>query len=88
MLHKHIYKMRKNLCYWLFKDILQDETTDMLHPEFGWYWRDDESGGRLLKQARTQGYRTALKDIQVMIKHGDSLENINRKLSASNEWSE
>lgn len=50
-----------NILQFLFprsiNEIVQDELTEALHPEFGWVWREDEQGGKLISQARAQGWR-------------------------------
>lgn len=67
-----------------FNDIIQEQITDASHPDFGWIWQEDQLGGLLLKQtadiSREQGYRTALKDIRVMIEHGETIQDINSKI--------
>jgi flagellar biosynthesis/type III secretory pathway protein FliH len=47
---------------WLCKDIIQEELTSALHPDFGWIWNEDQQGGILIKQARAEGYQAGFKE--------------------------
>lgn len=51
--------MRKHwhqLIMWLFQKHFMEEWTDAIHPEIGWYWREDEDGGKSLEAARVAGF--------------------------------
>ena len=41
---------------WLCHDIIEEELTNALHPEFGYIWEDDQQGGIAIVQARKEGF--------------------------------
>lgn len=47
---------------WLCKDIVQDELTNAIHPDFGWIWQEGENGYKYIEQSRREGYQVGFKD--------------------------
>ena len=43
-----------------YRELGRDLLTEALHPEFGWIWREDEIGGRTVKEAYEQGRKAGL----------------------------
>lgn len=35
---------------------VQDTLTSAMHPEFGWWWRPEEDGGKALREEYVRGY--------------------------------
>lgn len=57
------YRLRlawHNLVMRIFHAHFDDELTQAIHPEFGWIWRDEEVGGRMIKGAEDRGRSEAL----------------------------
>lgn len=45
----------------VFKSHIQDVITEALHPEFGWWWRSDEDGGKALASEYLRGFEDGKK---------------------------
>lgn len=54
------YKFRCRLC----RDIVQEELTSALHPDFGWIWQDGERGGRYIEDAFEGGVAAVVTAIE------------------------
>jgi hypothetical protein len=61
---KHfMFKLVRFLFPSTVNEIVQDTLTEALHPDFGWYWKEEEQGGKYLAQARAQGWRDCFDEI-------------------------
>lgn len=38
------------------RELIRDEMTSAMHPEFGWFWRADEDGGKAMRAAYVRGW--------------------------------
>ena len=47
----------------VFSQHFQDEWAEAIHPESGWFWRENEGGGKALKAAEQAGWQSALRAI-------------------------
>lgn len=56
LIRRFTKRLRYRFLVWFFKDLIQEELTEALHPEFGWWWREDEDGGKAVKRAYENGY--------------------------------
>jgi hypothetical protein len=45
-----------------YRDIIQDELTEALHPDFGYVWQEGGQGHEYIEQARQEGFRAGQKD--------------------------
>ena len=56
-------RLRYRLLVWFFKDLILEELTDALHPDFGWVWQPpDGEGFKYVEQSFKQGYTQAQLD--------------------------
>ncbi len=61
--------------FWFCKDLIEDELTQALHPDFGYVWMEGGDGDRFIKEARLQGFKAGQKDILGEFKDLEELEN-------------
>ncbi len=50
--------------FYLCGPAIRESLTAALHPEFGWWWREDEDGGRAIRDAEKRGWQECLASLQ------------------------
>lgn len=77
-------RFRYKLCLFFFKDIILEELTDAMHPDFGYLWREpDGEGYKYIEQARHQGWCEALDAVTASLRaypHGGGHIDIMREV--------
>ena len=63
-----LQQLRYNLARRFFADVIAEEFTEVLHPEFGSYWAEGGEGDIFIKQATFDGWCQCLDSVRASLR--------------------